>query len=177
MPHCSCGHSFVKSIDVGIAAHSAFCLHFKKKQGVPIWQEVCVGTVLWVCAFLVIWNSYFLPVADGFACFQGFKTEEEMLSYLTAKYQKAIADEDDLFACVQDMMMAISSFPKSSDSKPREVSTYDNDLIAEGKKNIQDIPVFCVCGTGWWCILSKGWSCQGMGKDYSAEKEPSLPQR
>ncbi|KAJ6621422.1 hypothetical protein lerEdw1_014891, partial [Lerista edwardsae] len=54
-----------------------------------------------------------------------FKTEEEMLSYLTARYQKAVDDEEILFACVQEMVTAISAFLKSSGSKPREMACAD----------------------------------------------------
>ncbi|XP_066491396.1 treslin [Tiliqua scincoides] len=55
----------------------------------------------------------------------GFKTEEELLSYLTAQYQKAVSDEDNLFACVQDIVTAVSAFPKTSNGKLREVACAD----------------------------------------------------
>lgn len=62
-----------------------------------------------------------------------------MLSYLTARYQKAVDDEEILFACVQEMVTAISAFLKSSDSKPREVGACNLTVKKEG---CSQTPVF-----------------------------------
>ncbi|XP_073160242.1 treslin isoform X2 [Lepidochelys kempii] len=55
-----------------------------------------------------------------------FKTEEEMLSHLTANYQEAVVNGEFLtFVCARNMVTAIKSFLKPKDAKEREVACLD----------------------------------------------------
>ncbi|CAM2099041.1 unnamed protein product [Caretta caretta] len=55
-----------------------------------------------------------------------FKTEEEMLSHLTANYQEALVNGEFLtFVCARNMVTAIKSFLKPKDAKEREVACLD----------------------------------------------------
>uniref|UniRef100_A0A8D0H736 Treslin n=1 Tax=Sphenodon punctatus TaxID=8508 RepID=A0A8D0H736_SPHPU len=55
-----------------------------------------------------------------------FTTEEEMLSHLTANYQKAVTEGDILLlTCAQEMVATINKFLKSKDAKEREVACVD----------------------------------------------------
>nr|XP_008169086.1 treslin isoform X3 [Chrysemys picta bellii] len=55
-----------------------------------------------------------------------FKTEEEMLSHLTANYQEAVVNGEFLmFVCARNMVTAIQSFLKLKDAKEREVACLD----------------------------------------------------
>ncbi|XP_053128624.1 treslin isoform X2 [Hemicordylus capensis] len=55
----------------------------------------------------------------------GFTTEEEMLSFLTGSYQKAVTDGGNLFDCAQNMVTAVSAFQKSNDIQQRETACID----------------------------------------------------
>ncbi|XP_062998426.1 treslin [Elgaria multicarinata webbii] len=46
----------------------------------------------------------------------GFRTEEEVLSYITTNYQKAVMDGENVSACAQDMVMAVHTFQKSNEA-------------------------------------------------------------
>ncbi|XP_067411780.1 treslin isoform X2 [Emydura macquarii macquarii] len=55
-----------------------------------------------------------------------FKTEEEMLSHLTANYQEAVVNGEFLtFVCARNMVTAIKRFLKPKDVKEREVACMD----------------------------------------------------
>ncbi|XP_043349216.1 treslin isoform X2 [Dermochelys coriacea] len=55
-----------------------------------------------------------------------FKTEEEMLSHLTANYREAVVNGEFLtFVCARNMVTAIKSFLKPKDAKEREVACLD----------------------------------------------------
>ncbi|XP_063169975.1 treslin isoform X2 [Candoia aspera] len=43
-------------------------------------------------------------------------TEDEMLSYISTNYQKAMMDGENLFACSQDMVTAVNTFEKSNEA-------------------------------------------------------------
>ncbi|KAG8145115.1 hypothetical protein E2320_013482 [Naja naja] len=45
-----------------------------------------------------------------------FSTEDEMLSYLNTNYQNAMMDGENLLTCSQDMVTAVNTFQKSSES-------------------------------------------------------------
>ncbi|NXS00242.1 TICRR protein, partial [Oxylabes madagascariensis] len=51
-----------------------------------------------------------------------FQTEEELLSHLTASYQKAVAEGIPSSMCAQNMIMAIKGFLKIQDAKEKEVA-------------------------------------------------------
>ncbi|XP_062439684.1 treslin [Rhea pennata] len=51
-----------------------------------------------------------------------FKTEEELLSHLTANYQKAVMEGGSSLLCAQGMITAIKRFLKIQDAKEREVA-------------------------------------------------------
>ncbi|XP_061451899.1 treslin [Rhineura floridana] len=46
----------------------------------------------------------------------GFRTEEEMLSFICTNYQKAVIDGQNLFACAQDTVTAVNTLQKSNEA-------------------------------------------------------------
>ncbi|EMP29187.1 Treslin [Chelonia mydas] len=70
-------------------------------------------------------NRRVLKISIG-TCQTDFKTEEEMLSHLTANYQEAVVNGEFLtFVCARNMVTAIKSFLKPKDAKEREVAWLD----------------------------------------------------
>ncbi|XP_077174323.1 treslin isoform X2 [Paroedura picta] len=52
----------------------------------------------------------------------GFKTEDEMVSYATASYQKAVADGENLSSCARDIVAAMNIFQMTNEVQEREAA-------------------------------------------------------
>ncbi|KAH0620030.1 hypothetical protein JD844_014540 [Phrynosoma platyrhinos] len=61
----------------------------------------------------------------------GFTTEEEMLSYITKNYQKAVIDGENLLTHAQDMVAAVNIFQKSN--KAAFMDTVQSNLLKTSK--------------------------------------------